>query len=152
MSQPWYAEGLRFKCTSCGNCCTGPEGAVWFTPEEGREMAKALGLDEATFIERHSRVVDGHRTLNELETEHGFDCEFLDRESVPGKALCSLYRARPLQCRTWPFWPELLKSRRAWERHKADTPCPGMDTGPMIKVEEIVARLAKHRERESTPW
>ncbi|MFM1805538.1 MAG: hypothetical protein RL136_2417, partial [Planctomycetota bacterium] len=30
---PWYAEGLRFECTQCGNCCSGGPGAVWFTPE-----------------------------------------------------------------------------------------------------------------------
>ena len=29
-SGPWYADGLSFECTMCGNCCTGPPGAVWF--------------------------------------------------------------------------------------------------------------------------
>ena len=43
----WYDDGLRFECTQCGNCCTGPPGMVWFTPEEGRRMAEGLGLDES---------------------------------------------------------------------------------------------------------
>ena len=21
--EPWYKDGLRFKCTGCGDCCTG---------------------------------------------------------------------------------------------------------------------------------
>eukprot|EP00961_Rhodomonas_salina_P046921 629705-Rhodomonas_salina.2 len=29
---------------------------------------------------------------------------------MKGKAICSLYEARPKQCRTWPFWPENLAS------------------------------------------
>ncbi len=58
-SAPWYAEGLRFACTQCGNCCTGPSGVVRFTSAEGRGMAKALGLDEAAFYARYAHKVDG---------------------------------------------------------------------------------------------
>lgn len=150
--KPWYSNGLRFECTCCGNCCTGPEGAVWFTEQEGREMATELGMQYEEFLSRHSRQIDGHRSLNEHETEHGFDCEFLDRSSMPGKAICSIYNARPLQCRTWPFWPEVTKSKAAWERMRKDTPCPGMNSGPLIPVEEIVSRLKKHREGGQMPW
>ena len=32
----WYEDGLRFSCSQCGNCCTGPPGAVWFTDNEGQ--------------------------------------------------------------------------------------------------------------------
>ena len=32
--KPWYAEGLRFKCTECGQCCTGAPGYVWVNEEE----------------------------------------------------------------------------------------------------------------------
>ena len=149
---PWYADGLRFECTCCGNCCTGPEGAVWFSEEEGRAMAAALGLEHDEFLARHSRVIEGHRSLNEHETEHGFDCEFLDRRTEPGKAFCSIYEARPLQCRTWPFWPEVTRSRSAWERMRRETPCPGMDTGQLITVEEIVSRLEAHRRGGAMPW
>ncbi|HMN95478.1 MAG TPA: YkgJ family cysteine cluster protein [Phycisphaerales bacterium] len=134
----WYRDGLRFECTLCGNCCTGPEGVVWFTPEEGRAMAAALDLDEATFYRRHARRVDGRWSLREAVLEDGrHDCVFLDRGTIPGKALCRVYSARPTQCRTWPFWPENLTSRRAWTNAKARPPCPGIDSGPLIPVEAI---------------
>ena len=149
---PWYEDGLRFECTCCGNCCTGGEGAVWFDDDEGRAMASHLGLDYPEFLVRHTRVIDGHRSLNEIDTEHGYDCVFLDRETVPGKAICGLYEVRPVQCRTWPFWPEVLRDERAWNRMKKNTPCPGMGEGQLFTVESIVERLVEQRDSESKPW
>jgi Fe-S-cluster containining protein len=133
----WYADGLRFSCTQCGNCCTGPPGAVWFDEEEGRAMAAHLGLDERVFYRRFARRLDGHWSLQERHREQGYDCVFLDRETVPGKAVCRLYEARPTQCRTWPFWPENLESKRTWHAVKRTTPCPGMDRGKLIPIEKI---------------
>jgi len=133
----WYADGLRFECTECGNCCTGPPGYVWFNDEEGRAIAEELGLDVETFYKRYARKAGGGMSLRERKTEHGYDCIFLDRESTPGKALCSIYNARPSQCRTWPFWPENLRSRRTWKAVKRATPCPGMDRGTMVPIESI---------------
>ncbi len=141
----WYADGLRFSCTQCGNCCTGPAGTVWFTKAEGARIAETLGLDEPTFYRRYARKVDGRWSLKERPTPHGHDCIMLDRDSTPGKAVCSIYRSRPTQCRTWPFWPENLASRRAWNTSKRRTPCPGMDTGDLVSVTKI--RIL----RDSTP-
>ena len=133
----WYADGLHFACTSCGNCCTGPPGAVWFKEDEGRRMAEKLGISVKEFRRRFARKLNGNWSLNERDTEHGFDCIFLDRGSVPGKAVCSVYEARPTQCRTWPFWAENLTTQRAWLTAKHATPCPGMDDGPLVPVEQI---------------
>jgi hypothetical protein len=133
----WYADGLRFSCTQCGNCCTGPPGAVWFTAEEGRAMARELALSEQDFYRLYARQIDDRWSLIERETEHGFDCIFLDRQSVAGKAICSIYKARPTQCRTWPFWPENLRTRRTWETVKRVTPCPGMNSGKLVALQQI---------------
>ena len=40
---------------------------------------------------------------------------------------CSVYEVRPLQCRTWPFWPENLWSKKTWD-HAAKR-CHGMNAG-----------------------
>ena len=137
----WYADGLRFECTMCGNCCTGPEGVVWFTPDEGRAMAQRLGVSEAEFLSIHARRVDGRWSLRErvvdIDGRSLHDCVFLDRASVPGRAVCGVYLDRPSQCRTWPFWPENLTNRRAWESAKKRTPCPGMDRGTLVPIERI---------------
>jgi Fe-S-cluster containining protein len=141
----WYAGGLRFRCTQCGNCCTGPPGTVWFTPAEGRAMAERLGLDEADFYRKHAHKVDGRWSLRERRTSAGYDCVFLDRTTVPEKAVCSLYEARPAQCRTWPFWPENLVTSEAWATAKRRTPCPGMGRGRLVPIEKI--RI----QRDATP-
>lgn len=135
--EPWFRDGLRFQCTMCGNCCTGPEGVVLFTPEEGRGMAVKLGLSEAEFLATYTRVVGPSRSLREKQTTFGNDCVFLDRETLPGKAICGLYEARPSQCRTWPFWEGNLRSRKAWEQTKKHVPCPGMDVGPVHSLQQI---------------
>jgi len=131
----WYADGLRFECTMCGACCTGPPGYVKFRKDEAERMAAHIGVDVETFYKKYTRRTSHGRSLKEVRTEQGLDCVFLDRESVPGKAICSVHEARPSQCRTFPWWPENLKSRSAWER-LART-CEGVDRGPVIPVEEI---------------
>jgi Fe-S-cluster containining protein len=110
---------------------------VWFNRSEGVDIARAVGVDTKNFYKRYARRVDGRWSLSEHETPHGLDCVFLDRESQPGKAICSIYEARPVQCRTWPFWPENVRSRRTWERVKRNTPCPGMDTGSLVPLAQI---------------
>ncbi len=140
----WYKDGLRFSCTQCGNCCTGPPGVVWFNDDEADAMAKKLGISRASFFRKYTRKVGQRHSLKERVTEHGHDCVFLDRESQPGRAVCSLYEARPTQCRTWPFWPENLHSPMTWRAVKRATPCPGMDHGKLVPVEEIRIQRDSH--------
>lgn len=121
-------RGLRFSCTQCGNCCTGPTGFVLFTRDEARAMAREIGVTLGSFMETYTRDTIIGRSLKETHTEFGYDCVFLDRDDR-GKALCRVYGSRPAQCRTWPFWKSNLRSRRDWMQ--AAGGCPGMNTGPL---------------------
>ena len=131
----WYDEGLRFECTQCGNCCTGPPGAVWFTEKEGRAMAKKLNISVDVFYRKYARKIGSKWSLTERVVAGKYDCALLNRASHISS--CSVYEARPAQCRTWPFWKENLDSEDAWKQAKKMTPCPGMDTGPLIPIESI---------------
>lgn len=131
----WYADGLRFACTQCGHCCTGSPGYVMLTDDECKALAIRFKMDLQTFLETYTRLIRGERSLTEHETEHGFDCVFLDRETIPGKAICGVYEDRPQQCRTWPFWPENLAHPRDWQR--ASQTCPGINTGTLVPIEAI---------------
>lgn len=151
MSAPvgaWYAEGgLRFECTSCGACCTGPPGYVTYTQDEATALARELGLTVEQFESRFTRDTPVGRSLVEVETEHGHDCVFLDRESVPGKAVCGVYHTRPTQCRTFPWWPENLRSPASWKR--AGQGCEGVGLGGFVPVDEIMRNLREQRATDS---
>jgi len=125
-TEPWYADGLSFTCTQCGNCCTGPPGYVWFSDEEAKQIAEHLGISEREFRKRYAKKKFGKWSLGEVKRNGQYDCVFLTRDEQ-GKAWCSIYPVRPTQCQTWPFWPENLASPEAWE--KAAETCPGMRTG-----------------------
>lgn len=133
--------GLRFQCTMCGNCCTGPTGYVKFTEDEAVAIARRLGVSVESFYARYARDTVVGKSLVEVETPFGYDCVFLDRDAVPGKAVCSLYEDRPEQCRTWPFWASNLTSEHAWKA--ASRGCPGIGSGPTYSPQYI--RLSRDR-------
>jgi len=135
---PEAGAGLKFGCTMCGRCCSGPPGYVAVTEAEEAALAKRLNLTPAAFRKQHTHILGEGRSLNETKTEHGFDCVFLDRTTIPGKAICGVYEDRPIQCRTWPFWPSVVNTRADWERAKKT--CPGIDHGTLVPVTQIRIR------------
>jgi len=127
----WYASGLTFHCTRCGDCCSGTAGHVWFTVPELEQMSRYLGLLPFEFLRRHARKVEGRYSLNEAPGARGLECEFLRRDPVTGLVSCAIYPVRPAQCRTWPFWPESLHSRASWRAAAAE--CPGIGRSAKTK-------------------
>ncbi len=123
---PWYADGLRFECTACGGCCGGFPGYVWVSREEVADLARRLGIPPDEFTATYCMRIGNRCSLRE---EGDYDCVMLD----DGK--CRVYEVRPVQCRTFPFWPENLRSRRAWDAAARD--CPGMNRGKLHTAEEI---------------
>ena len=130
---PWYKGGLRFACTACGACCTGEPGAVWVDPAEEAALAEATGLSVPAFRLRHTRLIDGRLSLREKPNG---DCTLLNT----GTRHCGAYAARPVQCKTWPFWDSNLTSPAAWEQTKRE--CPGAGKGPLVPLEQIEAQAA----------
>ena len=130
--EPWYAEGLRFKCTGCGDCCTGGPGYVWVTQEEIDALATRLNLSSAEFERRFVRYVGVRRSLKERKN---YDCVFLD-----ANRRCTVYEDRPRQCRTWPFWNSNIVSPEAWQR--TCEACPGSGQGKLYSLEAIEEQAA----------
>lgn len=127
--KPWYREGLRFECTQCGDCCTGAPGYVWVNKEEIQTLADEMGAtDLELFEEQYVRKVGVRKSLQEFPNG---DCVFFDPEA----RRCTVYGARPRQCRTWPFWSSNLKDRESWARTCED--CPGSGTGKLYTFDEI---------------
>jgi uncharacterized protein len=138
MSEKWYQGGLRFTCTQCGNCCTGPPGYVWVTREEIQKISEFLERKDGTLPEGTLRRVGFKHSL--CERSNG-DCIFLVN-TADGKKTCSIYPVRPLQCRTWPFWTQNLRNPGAWA--EAAERCEGMNNGEthnFVAIEKV--RLKK---------
>lgn len=128
-SLPWYKEGLRFNCTQCGKCCTGGPGYVWVSQKEIEAMAQFLDLSVEIFSRRYLKKRDNQFLLVEKKSENHACVFFKDNK-------CQVYGARPMQCRTYPFWPENLRTKESWELTSQE--CEGIRTdAPLISYEEI---------------
>lgn len=126
---PWYADGLKFKCSQCGDCCTGAPGFVWVNKEEIAALAALVGETDVEKFEReYVKNVGIRKSLREFPNG---DCVFFDGESRK----CTVYGARPRQCRTWPFWDSNISSPEAWER--TCEICPGSGKGKLYQLEVI---------------
>jgi len=135
---PWYKDGLRFKCTGCGQCCTGSPGHVWVTPAEIEAMAEFLKISMEEFIKKYTRRVGNRVSLKEHSKP--YDCVFLKDKK------CQVYGARPTQCRTYPWWSENLKSPQHWE--ETASRCEGIDhpDAPLISLGEIQKHLPEKKD------
>ena len=132
------AQALRFQCQpGCTACCT-QRGFVWLTEEDLVRAAKFLGMTprafERQYIYRTSKRI-------RLRVPRESNCHFL-RDGG-----CSIHPVKPTQCRIFPFWPELVESRREWR--KSAKFCPGLDHGPLVQI-ETAKELAREM-REAYP-
>lgn len=144
---PWHSDGLAFTCTQCGNCCTGDPGYVWITEPEIKRLAEHLQISVDDVINQYCRRIGSRFSLRERRTPQGqYDCIFLIEAPAEDGAgirhtrrVCSVYSARPTQCRTWPFWKENLVSESAWNH--ASRKCPGIGRGKIHSKQKIEAHM-----------
>jgi Fe-S-cluster containining protein len=136
----WFADGLRFECTRCGNCCTGSPGYVWLSERDEQALAGFLALSPAEFRKRYTRLVHGKLSLVE-KPGHANDCVFLTDDRR-----CAVNDVKPRQCLTYPFWPRILAGPASWE--EAGQSCPGIGGGPLYKPETIRAITKPSTPRE----
>ncbi len=155
--QPWFAAGLHFSCTGCGNCCTGGPGFIWINDQELGRLAAFLKMSVQEVQQKYCHRIGRKLSLNEKKpnARGEYDCIFL--KEVPAgtelngqkltitKRICEIYPVRPLQCRTWPFWDENLFTPEDWASAAAKR-CPGMNAGQKKSKDWIIAR------RDATEW
>jgi Fe-S-cluster containining protein len=104
-------------------------------------MAEFTGMTAKAFEKKY--VYRTSRQMR-LRVPQEATCPFLEEGG------CSIHPAKPTQCRIFPFWPELLESRREWK--KAARYCPGIGKGPLIQIEKVKAQAAEMREGYPTMY
>ncbi len=133
---PFYHAGIAFSCRpGCAACCK-ISGHVDVAENEIPAMAALLGITPEAFQEQFVRKQAGKLRLGE-RPDGG--CILLDENDR-----CRVHSARPLQCRTYPFWPEVLANEFTWILEKRI--CPGIGEGKLYSREEIEAILEERAE------
>ena len=116
-------DSVRFTCQpGCTNCCE-QKGFVYLTEDDLKRAAAFVEMTPRAFEKRYV-----YRTAHEMRFRkpRQKQCPFLLDTG------CSIHPAKPAQCRAFPFWPEMLSSRREWNRTARY--CPGIGKGPLIQI------------------
>lgn len=134
MGRSFYENGLQFQCQGSGNCCVsrGEYGYVFLTDDDRKSMAKALKISTRLFSQKYCEQTKGVWHLKEDPAR--MECVFLKKNR------CEVYEGRPMQCRTWPFWPEVMNAK-TWKKEVASY-CPGVGQGP-VHSKEIIEKTMK---------
>ena len=138
MSDIFFATGLRFGCRRCSRCCRHEPGYVFLTREDLQRLAEGLRLPAGEVLAGYCRLVRvGAFRRVSLQELPNYDCILWGEEG------CRVYEHRPLQCRSFPFWPANLGEAGDWERLKSA--CPGVGGGRLHPAEEIRGWLERGR-------
>lgn len=130
----FYKKGLQFECQGCNYCCSTEPGYVFLSDEDLKNLCNHFGMSQKDFINTYCRKVPfgfGYR-ISLLEKDN-YDCIFLTEKG------CACYQSRPLQCRTYPFWPSIMENMDNWDEEANS--CPGINKGKKIKEKDITKNL-----------
>jgi len=98
----------NFRCQRCGTCCKQP-GFVYLKAGDVERLATHLAIDVYQFTETYCLLMDRqHLVLKKRSDE---TCLFL------GGSGCSVYDARPTQCREFPL---------SWKTERSLNYCEGL--------------------------
>ena len=132
------SKELRFSCVRCSACCRFEPGYVFLSGKDISLLRSALNMETGEFIKAYCRWIpsgeNGKFQLS-LREKSNNDCIFWKQEKG-----CSVYSARPLQCRAFPFWSSVVDSKKNWEM--AAHSCPGMNQGMVHSADSIQKWLA----------
>src|ERR1700743_3544691 len=125
---------LRFTCQpGCINCCD-QDGYVYLSEDDLKRAAKFVGMSAKAF---EAKYVYRTRHQRRFRKPPEKQCPFLEEGG------CSIHPAKPTQCRTFPFWPELVENTLAWKRTARY--CPGIGKGPLIHIGTALERAEEQR-------
>jgi len=121
------AKAPKFNCTGCGKCCTGDPSThyIELTNGEAESIRLFLGLGKARFAAQYLVSLEGNHKGIRINANRS--CVFLDK-----KVGCLIYGVRPRQCRTYPFWPEILVSPSSWTKEARR--CEGIGQGRLVPL------------------
>ena len=141
MNKKIIENGIKFTCQSSSNCCIsrGSHGFVFLSKKDINRLAIHFNLLFKEFINKFCQTSNGFIHLKEIR-KNG-ECIFLKNKK------CNVYKARPTQCRTWPFWPENMNSK-VWDKDVVNF-CPGIGKGKTVSKDRINKILIKDKKNSN---
>ena len=138
-----FKEGIKFECQSSGNCCVsrGSYGFVYLSLKDIKRFSIFFNLSIDEFKSKYCQITDGFIHLLEKRSFNG-KCIFLKNNK------CSVYKSRPSQCRTWPFWNENMNAK-TWD-NDISINCPGIGKGRKIKYNKIKKFLEEDNKNDKS--
>jgi Fe-S-cluster containining protein len=126
----FFGSGLQFECMRCSECCRHTSGYVFLSEKDLEALTRVTGTERQEFLRTWCRQVSfGVARRVSLKEKANLDCIFWENGG------CSIYEARPLQCRSFPFWSACVSSTEEWQHHARQ--CPGMGKGSLHPMREI---------------
>ncbi|MDP6962614.1 MAG: YkgJ family cysteine cluster protein [Planctomycetota bacterium] len=130
----WWKYGVAFSCQRCAKCCHARDGIayVYVNRRERAAIAAKLEVPLATFDQKYVDYQDHAKAHVKFV---GGKCMFLKNNQ------CSINAVKPTQCRTWPFWEEIMVSQESYKQQVLDF-CPGSQVSqPTIAPESIADQI-----------
>jgi len=139
-------DGLKFECTRCSICCRFNPGTVGLSQEDLTRLSSFLNLNKEAFIKKYCRYVKnkGKKFLS-LKEKKNLDCIFWNKSKKGNFNACQVYKARPVQCSTFPFWPGHMNVK-SW--NELSNWCPGINNGRLILKNEIEKNLKMKKDND----
>jgi hypothetical protein len=116
----------------------GSYGFVYLSKKDILRLSKYTDLSIKDFIKLYCEKTYGF--VHFKERRKNSECQFLEKKR------CSIYKARPTQCRTWPFWSENMKTK-IWNE-EIQSFCPGIGKGKIIQQSQIEKNINDDKKNE----
>lgn len=125
----FFDQGICFECQSCGFCCTGAPGIVRVTIEDINRISDYISISSDELLQCY---LYPYKNIFSIREREDGACLFYENG-------CRIYPVRPVQCKTYPFWFNNLRSEQSWQKTKKA--CPGIGKGVLHTKEQILALL-----------
>lgn len=135
-----FKNGIKFQCQGSANCCVsrGSYGYVYLSKKDINTLSNYFNISPDKFKKKYCQLTNGYLHLKEYKKKN--NCIFLKDKK------CNVYKARPIQCRTWPFWPENMNYKK-WNKEIINF-CPGIGKGRKWNKKDIEKKLKIEKENE----
>ncbi|MBF0119218.1 MAG: YkgJ family cysteine cluster protein [Desulfobacterales bacterium] len=124
----FFDNGIYFKCNLCGLCCTGEPGIIYVSKNEIIQIALFQKMKISYFIKKY---LYPYKDSYSIKEDKKGSCLFFSSQKG-----CLIYPVRPIQCNTFPFWLENLRSLKNWQN--ISKRCPGIGYGDFYSKEKII--------------